>query len=56
MVGPFRPEVAGDVISGRNVKNIEGYDVVVNFEVASSSSFQSKIFKHGRCLGFQRFT
>ena len=29
------PEVAGDVISGRNVKTIEGY-VVVNLEVASA--------------------
>ena len=38
MVGPFGSEVAGDVISGRNVKTIEGY-VVVNFEVTSSSNF-----------------
>ena len=30
---------ADDVISGQNVKNIEGY-VVVNFEVASSYSFR----------------
>ena len=28
-----RPEVAGDVISGRNVKTIEGY-AVINFVVA----------------------
>ena len=34
----FRPEVVYDVISGRNVKTIEGY-LVVNFEVASSNSF-----------------
>ena len=29
-----RPEVAGDVISGRKAKTIEGYDVL-NFETAS---------------------
>ena len=34
-----RPEVAGDVISGENVKTIEGYGVL-NFEVASFSSFR----------------
>ena len=34
-----RQEVAGDVISGENVKTIEGY-AVVNFEVTSFSSFQ----------------
>ena len=34
-----RPEVDDDVISGRNVKTIEGY-IVVNFEVASFSSFR----------------
>ena len=34
-----RPEVGGDFISGRNVKTIRGY-VVVNFEVASSSSIR----------------
>ena len=33
-----RPEVAGDVISGENVRTIEGY-AVLNFEVASFSSF-----------------
>ena len=33
------PEVAGDVISGGNVKTIEGY-VVLNLEAASISSFQ----------------
>ena len=33
-----RPEVHGDVISCKNVKTIERY-VVVNFEVANSSSF-----------------
>ena len=35
-----RPEVAGDVISGGNVKTIEGY-VVLNFEAASISSFRA---------------
>ena len=41
-----RPEVDGEVISGQNVATIEGY-VVVNFEVASSSSFRdiSKTFR-----------
>ena len=34
-----RPEVAGDVIPGENVKTIEGY-AVLNFEVASFSSFR----------------
>ena len=34
-----RPEVVYDVISGRNVSTIEGY-LLVNFEVASSSSFR----------------
>ena len=34
-----RPEVVYDVISGRNVKTMEGY-LVINFEVASSNSFQ----------------
>ena len=33
-----RPEVVYDVISGRNVKTIEGY-LVVNVEVTSSNSF-----------------
>ena len=33
-----RPEVAGDVISGENVKNIGGC-AVLNFEAASVSSF-----------------
>ena len=35
----FRPEVVYDVISGRNIKTIEGI-LVVNFEVASSNSFR----------------
>ena len=35
----FQLEVDYDVISGRNVKTIEGY-LVVNFEVASSNSFR----------------
>ena len=34
-----RTKVGDDVISGRNVEAIEGY-AVVNFEVASSSSFR----------------
>ena len=34
-----RPGVAGDVISGENVKTIDGY-AVLNFEVASFSSFR----------------
>ena len=34
-----RPEVAGDAISGENVKNIEGY-AVLNWEVSSFSSFE----------------
>ena len=40
MVGPFGPEVAGAVVSGGNIKTIESNDVVVNFEVGSSSSFR----------------
>ena len=39
MVGPFGLEVAGDVISSRNVKTIEYY-VAFNFEVSRSCSFQ----------------
>ena len=35
----FQPEVVYDVISGQNVKTIEGYDVVLNLETASISSF-----------------
>ena len=38
VVGPFGPEVANDVISGRNAKTFEGYNYVVNVEVTSSSS------------------
>ena len=34
-----RTEVDGDVISGENVKTVEGY-TVLNFEVASISSFR----------------
>ena len=34
-----RPEVAGDVICGENVKVIKGY-AVLNFEVAIFSSFR----------------
>ena len=34
----YRPEVAGDVISGETVKAIDGY-AVLNFEVASFSGF-----------------
>ena len=41
MEGQFGEEVAGDVISGENVRTSEEYvDVVVNFEVTSLSSFQ----------------
>ena len=35
----FRPEVDNDVISRRNVRTFEAY-IVLNFEVASSSSFR----------------
>ena len=36
------PEIAGDVISGENVKTIEGYVVLkVNYEAVSISSFQA---------------
>ena len=34
-----RPEAAGDVISGGNVRTIEGY-VVLNFETARVISFR----------------
>ena len=34
-----RPEVAGDVISGENVKTIEGY-AVLNFEAAGITGFR----------------
>ena len=34
-----RPDVAGDVISGENVKTIEGY-AVLNYEVASFNSYR----------------
>ena len=34
-----RPEVAGDVVSGGNVKTTEGY-VLLNFEAASVGSFR----------------
>ena len=37
----YRPDVAGDVISLRNVKTIEG-EAVLNFEVAGSSSFRDR--------------
>jgi len=45
-----RPEVAGDVISGGDVKTIKGY-AVVNFEVASSSSFRHITKKSFRDVG-----
>ena len=35
----LRPEVAGDVISGDNVKAVEGY-CVLNLEAASISSYR----------------
>ena len=34
-----RPEVAGDVISGDNVKNTKGY-ALLNFKIASIRSFR----------------
>ena len=40
-----RPEVASDVISGENANTINGY-TVLNFEVASFSSFQDIFKKH----------
>ena len=40
----FRPEVVYDVMSGRNIKTIEGY-LMVYFEVTSSNSFRD-IKKH----------
>ena len=44
-----QPEVASDVISGENVKTVEGYGVL-NFEVASISSFPD-IRKKSFCDG-----
>ena len=44
-----RPEVHGDVISGKNVTTIESW-TVLNFEFASSNSFQDiqkKTFRYG---------
>ena len=35
----YRPEVAGDILSGGNVKSIEGY-AVLNFEAGSFSGFR----------------
>ena len=50
-----RPEVAGDVISGRNGKTVERY-VAVNVEVAISSTFRNikKSFRAGRGGGGHR--
>ena len=50
-----RPEVAGEISSGGNVKTIEGY-AVLNFDVATFNSFRDikkKLFsdsggRHGR--------
>ena len=39
-----RPEVAGDVISGEDVKTIESC-AVLNFEIANFSSLVSEILK-----------
>ena len=39
-----QPEIVVDVISGENVKTIEGY-AVLNFEVASFSSFRDILKK-----------
>ena len=36
-----RPEVVGDIISGENVKAIDGY-AMLNFEAVSVSIFQRK--------------
>ena len=36
-----RPDVAGDVISGKNIKTIKGY-ALLNFEAAIFSSFRDK--------------
>ena len=42
-----RPEVDDEVISGRNVKNVEGY-IVVNFEaLAVSEIFPKRLFCDG---------
>ena len=38
--GKCRSEVAGDVISGRNIKTVERY-VVLHFEAASFSRFRA---------------
>ena len=37
-----RSEVAGDVISGQNVKSVEGY-VMVNVEIASTSNLRDNL-------------
>ena len=46
----YLPEAAGDVISDRNVKTIQGY--VVNFEVTSFSSFQDSNIATGDTYAF----
>ena len=51
-----RLEVAGDVISGENVKTIESY-AVLNFEIASFNSFRyifKKSFHDGGGGGHRR--
>ena len=45
----FRPEEAYDVISGRNIKTIEGYNAI-HFDVPSSNTFRdtkNKSFRDG---------
>ena len=39
-----RAEVAGDVLSGENVKTVDGY-AMLNLEAASSSSFRELYLK-----------
>ena len=52
----YQLEVAGDVISGENVKTVQAC-VVLNFEVASISSFRDirkKSFRDGGGGGHRR--
>ena len=52
----FQPQVVYDVISGRNVKTIDGYPVVI-FELASSNGFRDipkKSFRDGGGSGHRR--
>ena len=45
-----RPEAAGDVISGENVKTLEGH-ALLYFEAASVSSFRENKKISGRRIG-----